>query len=37
MNKNEKEKKIYKSPKTEVIKAKYEGLLCISGQWGLID
>jgi len=31
------EKKKYECPETEFIEVENEGILCISGQWGLID
>ncbi len=31
------ERKKYVTPQTEVTEVEYEGILCISGQWGLID
>lgn len=34
---NENEKKKYETPHTEVTEVEYEGILCISGEWGLID
>ena len=30
-------KNTYEAPRTEVLELEQEGLVCISGQWGLID
>ena len=27
----------YEAPRTEVLELEQEGLVCISGQWGIID
>ena len=27
----------YEAPRTEVLELEHEGIVCISGQWGLID
>lgn len=27
----------YEAPRTEVLELENEGIVCISGQWGLID
>ena len=30
-------KNSYEAPRTEVLELEQEGIVCISGQWGLID